>query len=157
MPSLSNLACLFILIIYYENTYAMKTTNYYNTFIEVADDCPVTEAEAPPERKRKTKVRMQYKMLANHPYEFTSDDVIFNIYAERNGITRQEKAGEREKFFSKSRACLRSSSLGKRYGWGIHYDDEGKMALYGLDSDEYNKLSNDPDINHLKAMRSSRR
>lgn len=135
----------------------MKSTNYYNMFIEVAEDCPVTEAEAPPERKRKTKVRMQYEMIANHPYEFTSDDIIFDIYVERNGISRQEKAEEREKFFSKGRACLRSSSLGKRYGWGIHYDEEGKVAVYGVESDTYNKFANNSDIKHLKAMRSSRK
>lgn len=28
----------------------MKTTNYYDTFIEVADDCPVEAAEVPPMR-----------------------------------------------------------------------------------------------------------
>lgn len=135
----------------------MKTTNYYNTFIEVAEDCPVEAAEAPPQRKRKTVVQMQHEIIANHPYEFTSDDVLFSIFAEKNGISASQKADERVKYFSKGRACLRSSALGKRYGWGIHYDEDGKMGLSGLGSEKYEKLANRADLDHLKAMRLRRK
>ncbi|HLR26291.1 MAG TPA: DUF6157 family protein [Fodinibius sp.] len=134
----------------------MKTTNYFNTFLEVADDCPVDKAEMPPERGRKTIVRMQYEMISENPYKYTSDDVIFNVFTKKHSIPEEDKAEEREKFFSKGRACLRSSALGKRYGWGIHYDEEGKMALYGVESDKYKKLANDESLDHQKAMRSRR-
>ena len=134
----------------------MKSTNYYDAFIEAAEDCPVDEAEVPPERSRKTKVRMQYEMIANHPYEFTSDDVIFNVFAEKHKIPEEDKTKEREKFFSKGRACLRSSALGKCYGWGIHLDGDGKVAIYAVESDKYKALANDDSLDHLKAMRSSR-
>lgn len=134
----------------------MKTTNYYNTFIEVAEDCPVEAAEVPPERSRKSKVRMQYEMISDHPYKFTSDDVVFDIYATRHDIPDSRREQEREEYFSKGRACLRSSSLGKRYGWGIHYDEDGKMAIYGVESDKYNELIQDETLDHLKAMRSRR-
>jgi hypothetical protein len=57
----------------------MKTTNYFNTFIEVADDCPVTAAEVPPQKGAEpTVASIQYEMLTSAPYEHTSDDVIFN-------------------------------------------------------------------------------
>lgn len=134
----------------------MSTTNYYNTFIEVAEDCPVDEAEIPPDQSRKTKVRMQYELISENPYQYTSDDLLFHIYAERNNILNSKEENERETYFSKGRACLRSSSLGKRYGWGIHYDEDGKMALYGIESDKYQKLAEDESLEHLKAMRSSR-
>lgn len=134
----------------------MSTTNYYNTFIEVADDCPVDKAEVPPERSRKTKVRMQYELISENPYEFTSDDLIFHIYAQRHDIPESKREEEREAYFAKGRACLRSSSLGKRYGWGIHYDEDGKMALYGIESDEYQMFAKDENLEHHKAMRSSR-
>lgn len=42
----------------------MKSTNYYDTFIIVADGCPVEIAEVLPERSRKTKVSMLRKMIA---------------------------------------------------------------------------------------------
>src|SRR5690625_4730220 len=134
----------------------MKSTNYCNTFIEVAEDCPVDEAEAPPERSRKTNVRMQYEMVVDHPYEYTSDDVIFNVFAEKNNIADKDKTEEWNKYFSKGRACLRSSSLGKRYGWGTHHNSDGKIAIYAVESDKYSKLVNDESLEHLKAMRSSK-
>lgn len=134
----------------------MKTTNYYNTFIEIAEDCKAEVAEEPPQRKRKTAVRIQYEMIINNPYKYTSDDVIFSVYANKQDLTEKQRPAERERFFSKGRACLRSSALGKRYGWGIHFDAEGKVALYAMQSDEYDQFANDENLEHLKAMRSSR-
>ncbi|WP_298711512.1 DUF6157 family protein [Micrococcus sp. 2A] len=40
----------------------------------------------------------------------------------------------REAFFAKSQACLRASPLGKRHGWGLHHDAEGRVALVPLGS-----------------------
>jgi|SRR5699024_581380 len=132
----------------------MSTTNYVNTFVEVAEDCPVNKAESPPERSRKTKVRMQYELISENPYTYTSDDLLFHIYAKRHDIPESKKEEEREAYFSKGRACLRSSSLGKRYGWGIHYDENGKMALYGVESVKYTQFARDENLDHLKALRS---
>ncbi|WP_207532529.1 DUF6157 family protein [Desertivirga arenae] len=135
----------------------MKTTNYYNTFIEVAEDCPATKGEVPAVKaENKTVASIQYELLMNKPYEYTSDDILFAVYASKNNMTEQEKQVEREKFFSKSQACLRASALPKRYGWGIHFNSEGKIGLYGFNSDEYKKFLEDDSVKHLKAMRSSR-
>lgn len=135
----------------------MHTTNYYNTFIEVAEDCPVAEAEVPPLRTKKSAVRIQYEMISGHPYEFTSDDVIFHVHAEKNKIPEEQRPDAREKFFSKGRACLRSSSLGKRYGWGVHHDGDGRVAIYPVESEEYVKFAGDENLAHIRAMRSSRK
>ena len=51
---------------------------------------------------------------------------------------------------------LRSSPLGKRYGWGIHHDADGRIALVPLGSDEYRALAADPHVTQLTAMRSAR-
>jgi hypothetical protein len=135
----------------------MKTTNYYNTFIEVAEDCLATKGEEPSVRaENKTVAGIQFDLLINKPYTYTSDDVLFTSYAEKNNIREEDRLVEREKFFSKSQACLRASALAKRYGWGIHFDSEGKIGLYGLNSDEYKKIMEDGTLKHLKAMRSSR-
>ena len=135
----------------------MTTTNYVNTFIEVADDCPVSAAEIPPDKGgAKTIAGMHHELIAGHPYEFTSDEVIFEVYAERAGIPPEERPAERERFFLKGQPCLRSSPLGKRYGWGTHHDSEGRVAAYPLGSDEYRRLRADPALVHTKAMRSRR-
>jgi Family of unknown function (DUF6157) len=135
----------------------MKDMNYYNTFIAVAEDCPVQASEIPATKGgTKTVPVLQYEMIANHPYKYTQEDVLFEVFALRNQIEEAQKQAEREKFFSKGQPCLRTSSLGKRYGWGIHHDAQGKVALYAVESEQYQKFMNDTSITHVKAMRSSR-
>ena len=134
----------------------MKTTNYYNTFIEIAEDCPVRKAEKPPQKIQKTVANMQYEMIAAHPYRYTSDDVIFQVYAAKNSISADAMEEEQKKFFLKGQACLRCSPLGKRYGWGIHCNEEGKIALYAMESADYKKFSADKKLEHVKAMRSKK-
>ncbi len=136
----------------------IHTTNYQHTFIEVAEDCPVNQGEQPPSRgDKKTVANWQYEMLVNHPYHFTSDEVLFQIYAERNDLTEEALEAAHSQFFSKGQPCFRSSPLTKRYGWGVHYDAEGKMALYGMQSEAYQRFSEDPDLKVVKAMRSKRK
>lgn len=134
------------------------TTNYYNTFIEVAEDSPATHGEQPKARgDNKTAAELQYEMLAKHPYKYTSDDVVFQVYADKNDLTKAEYKKAREEFFSKGQPCLRASPLTKRYGFGIHADTNGKIAIYGVDTAEYKAFTKDPKIKKVKAMRSSKK
>src|SRR5262245_16980164 len=122
----------------------MKTTNYFDTFIEVADDCPVNVAEIPPRKgDNKTAANIQFEMVAGHPYKYTSDDVLFHVHAMKNEISFSAKSAEREKFFAKGQPCFRCSPLTKRYGWGVHSNEEGKIAVYAVGSKEYKMLAND--------------
>ncbi len=133
------------------------TTNYQNTFIEVADDCPATSGEMPPVKGDKQTIgNVQFVLLYEHPYEHTSDDVIFATYAIRNGLKKSELKAAREEFFSKGQPCMRTSPLTKRYGWGVHSDDKGKIAIYPMDSPEYKKFAKDKTLQHTKAMKTSR-
>ncbi len=115
----------------------MSTTNYIDTFIAVAPDCKAGCGTSPPERPTPSVAQMTYRMIHDHPYRYTSDEVIFGVWADRRGIAECERAQAREEFFSKGQACLRASDLGKRYGWGVHHDSEGRVALYGAESAEY--------------------
>jgi hypothetical protein len=135
----------------------VHSTNYTNTLIEIAADCPVTAAEVPPQKgDAKSIANMQFEMLIDHPYKYTSDDVIFTVYAKRKNIPKSEWKEAREQFFSKGQPCMRTSPLTKRYGWGVHSDKDGKIAIYACDSAEYKKLLKDKKIETVKAMRSSR-
>ncbi|PKF76154.1 DUF6157 family protein [Chryseobacterium sp. PMSZPI] len=133
------------------------TTNYTNTLIEVAEDCPASQAQIPPEKKEKTIATLQYEKISKNPYQYSSDDIIFDCYAIKNDISENEKQEEREKFFSKGQACLRSSPLAKRYGFGFHHNSEGKVALFPIESKEYQQFLNDPSVDKTKAMRSKRK
>ena len=99
---------------------------------------------------------MQYEMVKNNPYKFTSDDVIFSTYTIKNDISKKEFEKEKEKFFSVGQACLRSSQLPKRYAWGVQSNSEGKIAIYAMESDEYKKLAKNRNLTHVQAMRSKR-
>ena len=131
--------------------------NYYNTFIEVSEDCPAQTAEIPKSKnENKTIPVLQYEMIAGAPYQYTQEDILFEVFAQRNHIPEEQRQQEWEKFFSKGQPCLRTSSLGKRYGWGMHHNEQGKVALFAVESEEYQALKNDTTIKNVKAMRSSR-
>ncbi len=134
-----------------------KSTNYYNTFIEVAEDCPVRVAEIPIRKGgRATVATIQFEMLSGNPYQYTSDDVLFHVFATKSGIACEDADKAREQFFSKGQPCFRASPLTKRYGWGVHSDAEGRIAIFAVESKEYARLAKDKNLKHLKAMRSSR-
>jgi Family of unknown function (DUF6157) len=135
----------------------VHTTNYKNTFIAIADDCPVDHGEIPPAKGgAKTIAGIQFEILNKHPYKFTSDDVLFQVYAQRNDLTKTELPVARAHFFSKGQPCLRASPLTKRYGWGIHNDANGKIALIGSDTSGYKKMISDKSLTVVKAMKSSK-
>lgn len=136
----------------------MKSTNYHNAFIEVAEDCPVQTAEIPPQRGDKLSVaNYQFDMIHNTPYQYTSDEIIFKIHVIRKETPKNFLNEEKENFFSKGQPCFRASTLAKRYGWGFHYNEEGKVAIYPVESQEYQQFLNDETLEHRKAMRSKRK
>lgn len=135
----------------------MHSTNYRDTFIAVADDCPVDTAEIPvPKAGKPTVASMQYEMIKKHPYKYDSDEVVFQVYADKNELTKKELPAAREQFFSKGQPCLRSSPLTKRYGWGVHSNTDSKVALFAVESNEYQKMLKDKQLKQTKGMRSKK-
>lgn len=135
----------------------MASTNYYNTFIQVAEDCAAESGQAPPRSEGEpTVARLEYELLSGHDYVLTSDDVLFAVHVAKHDVPREEQARARAAFFARSQACLRSSPLVKRYGWGIHFDWEGRIALHGRETADYERLASDWTVRQLKAMRSRR-
>lgn len=135
----------------------VKSTNYTSTFIAVAEDCPAINAQIPQAAsKGPTIASLQHELLSGRPYELTSEDLIFRVHALRKGLDPDD--GEaRAAFFSTSQACLRSSPLAKRYGWALHHDADGRVALVGLGSELYDELSRDASLTQTRALRSRRR
>jgi hypothetical protein len=131
--------------------------NYTKTLIAVADDCPAMKATVPQKRGGKNTVAtLQYAMLAEHPYEHTQEDVLFEVWWARQATRTGSKSQARKAFFSKDQPCLRTSPLPKQYGWGLLFDDYGKVALCPMESAEYKQLRKSTQLQVLKAMRSSR-
>ncbi len=134
----------------------VHTTNYFDTLIEVAEDTKATSGTKPPAKDKKTVAEMQYELIAKNPYKYTSDDVLFQVYADRNDLTKAEYKNAREQFFSKGQPCFRASPLTKTYGFGIHSDESGKVALYGMETERYRQFLKDAKTTKVKAMKSSK-
>ncbi|WP_295203786.1 DUF6157 family protein [uncultured Chryseobacterium sp.] len=132
------------------------STNYFDTFIEVAEDTKRDSGTKPPAKDRKTVAEMQYDYIAAHPYQYTSDDVLFRVFADRKDLTKAEEKEARKEFFSKGQPCFRASPLTKMYGFGIHCNSEGKIALYGMETEAYQKFMTDPKVKKVQAMKSGK-
>ena len=131
--------------------------NYYDTLVEVADDCPVSAAQVPQARGgKKTKAVVEYELLVRHPYTYTEEDIAFEVYAVLHDIPKANWPTKRKKFLSKGHPHLRVSALAKRYGWGIHNNGEGKIALVAVESPKYKRLMKDRRTTKVKAFRSTR-
>lgn len=133
---------------------------YVNTFIAVAPDCPVPGPVEPPAvAARPSVARVQYDVLRASPGMLTEEEVLAWSGPDLRGqadVTDEELARVVEGIDSRPHACLRTSPLPKRYGWGLHYDSEGRITLHGVGTDEYAAMSQDPALVQLVAMRSRR-
>lgn len=129
--------------------------SYKNTFITVSDDSPTTSAHVPlPRNGKPTAASIEYDLLSKNPYKLTQDDVQFQTYLIKNQLESTDEL--RQQFFSKPKACFRASPLVKKYGWGIHYNADGKISLFEVESEDYNKFLQTDGITVLKGMRSKR-
>ncbi len=134
----------------------VHSTNYYNSFIEVAEDTKASCGTPPPAKEKKTVAEMQYELIAKNPYKYTSDDVLFRVFADRNDLTEAEYEEARLQFFSKGQPCFRASPLTKTYGFGVHSDSEGRVAVFGMETNVYQQLLTDNSIKKIKAMKSGK-
>jgi len=135
--------------------------NPTNTFVIVADDCPAEAGVVPAAGGGKqTVASLEYELLSQRPYAFTLEDLIFEVHLRRAGISPAERAARgaqiRAELFSKPHPCMRASPLTKRYGFGAHYDEGGRLAIYPRGSPEYQRLSASRDLAVVKAMRNRR-
>lgn len=141
---------------------AQKGVDYADTFIAVAPDGDVPPRVPAPRGGKPTVASATWEMIHDRPYGHTSREVIFGVFADRQGIPADERAAAQEAYFSVGRPCLRASDLGKKYGWGIHADADGRLALYPNGSAKYAALAAGvgPDgrrVEVVRAIRSSRK
>ncbi|MCF6409473.1 DUF6157 family protein [Pseudalkalibacillus salsuginis] len=132
--------------------------SYKHTFIKISEDSGASSGLVPTPRNGKpTIASIEYDLIKNNPYQYTQEDVQFKTYLIKKQIESGQNLDElREQFFSKPKACFRASPLVKKFGWGIHYDHEGKVALVDVSSNEYAQFLNVDNLKIVKGMRSKR-
>ena len=88
--------------------------NYYNTLITVSADCPVERGMIPPDKKSgRTKSSIEYELIANHPYTYTQEEILYEVHVRHKEIPEEElvKRGNelaRDGFYQKPMPCLRA-------------------------------------------------
>lgn len=130
----------------------LHTTNYHSTFISIAPDSIAQVGMVPP--KPDSIAGRHYALLYDRPYVLTSDDLLYAVHVAKNGLS--DTAETRVEYFSKPKACLRVSPLPKQFGWGIHHDAEGRIAIYGVGTAEYDRLIGDQNVKTRPAVRTKR-
>ena len=103
---------------------------------------------------------LEFDLLSAHPYRYTLEDLIFEVHLARNQVSQEEREARgaeiRAELFTRPHACMRASPLTKSYGWGAHYDEDGRLAIYPRESADYARLSKSKGLDVVKAMRNSR-
>ncbi|WP_150266848.1 DUF6157 family protein [Paenibacillus tepidiphilus] len=137
--------------------------SYTDTFIRVAADCPVETGTVPQSGRPLPPVHViQYELLAEAPYVYNHEELLYEVHVRHKQIPAEERVNRRDEIwaglFAKKHPCLRASMLPKRYGWGIHFNEEGRIALYGKESPEYDHYTSggEAGVKLLDAMRSKR-
>jgi len=135
--------------------------NPVDQFIEVAPDCPTQTATVPEDKGEKPFIAaIEYQLLSGKPYGYTLEELKFATHVRHKRIPPAELKTRRqqlwEEYFAKPCACMRASPLTKKYGWGAHYDANGKIAIYAVESQEYRRFVEDRNIKKYPAMRNKR-
>jgi hypothetical protein len=134
---------------------------YTDTFIQIAPDCPAETGIIPVTRGVNIPFCMtEYELLSKHPYVYTKERLIIEAHLQRKSITQAELEVGGDALYAKLQRrnpCMRTSALPKKYGWGFHFDSEGKLALYAVDSKEYQTfIQPNSGLQVLSALRSKR-
>lgn len=130
-------------------------------FIEIAPDSTLKTAMVPQERNGKpTIASIEYQLLTQQPYYYTLSELKFTTWTIHKQLPPAELKANRQQlrdaFFAKSYACMRASPLTRKYGWGAHYDEQGRIAIYAVESREYKNFVQDKNMKKYPAMRSKR-
>lgn len=135
-----------------------------DTFVRVAEDCPIEIGMAPVSTRTLPPVHViQYQLLSTEPYKYNLEELIYEVHVRHKQIPQEEQVTRKEEIwaelFSKNHPCMRASMLPKRFGWGVHYNAEGKIAIYAKESPEYDQfiMGEGEMLKLVYAMRSKRR
>jgi hypothetical protein len=128
--------------------------SYTNAFITLAPDCPIAAGQVP--RQPMSIAGLEHALLLAHPYRYTSADLIVEVQRRHKHVRDSDLPAFRAWLFAKSQPCMRLSMLPKRWGWGVHFDELGHMAIYGAETSDYRHFAKRSDLRIMPARLSRR-
>jgi hypothetical protein len=115
--------------------------NRRNALILVAEDCTAIKGTVP---QPKDKIAyIGYDELSKNPYKYTE----LEFYRQVHHIRRGKPELKIESY------DIRRNALCKKYGWGIHINESGALALVGCKTNKYKELLKNVMIDKINAFR----
>ena len=119
-------------------------TGYKNAFITLSPDCPVAAGHMP--RQSTSIAGLEHALLSERPYYFNAEDLILQAHRLHKGVSDADVEAFSVFLFTRSQPCMRLSMLPKRWSWGVHYDEQGRKALYGAETRQYRHIATRSDL-----------
>ena len=116
--------------------------------ILIATKCSMKRGTKPVSNREQPTIAMhQYDVLTEMPYQLTYKQLKEEVHRTRRG---KEFTDEQLETY-----MMKRSELCKIYGWGVHEDKNGKLALVGCETKEYRRLLRKPGVQRVKALNPS--
>ena len=127
---------------------------YTNAFITLAPDCPIAVGQVP--RQPMSIAGLEYALLLAQPYPFSPPDLTLEVQRLHKQVRDDDLPSFRAWLHAKPQPCMRLSMLPKRWGWGIHFDELGRMAIFGAETSDYRHFAMRSDLRVMSARPSRR-
>lgn len=112
--------------------------------ITISDDSPANKSIIP--ENNGTVPYIKYDVLVSSPYKYTARE----FFEEVHFVRRNRRHLKIERY------SLKRIHLLKKYGWGLHINENKKIALIPCESEKYRQLLEDPSVKKTKAYRNNR-
>ena len=112
--------------------------------IQISEDSPTNKSLKP--EKEGTVEFIKFEVLYKNPYKYTKDEFFEEVHFNRRG----------KKHLKIGAYSLKRMGLAKRYGWGVHINEDKKIAIIPCESERYKALLNDPKVKKTNACRNKR-
>lgn len=99
---------------------------------------------------------LEHALLSAHPYCYTPPNLMLEVQRRHKQVRAADLPSFRAWLHAKPQPCMRLSMLPKRWGWGIHFDELGCMAIYGAETSDYRNFAMRSDLRVMSARPSRR-
>jgi hypothetical protein len=109
--------------------------------IIISEDSPTNKSLRPDNEN--TVEHIKFEVLYNNPYRYTENEFFKEVHYNIRG----------KRHLKIESYSIKRMGLVKRYGWGIHINEDKKIAIIPCESDRYTSLLNNPNVEKKKAYR----
>lgn len=113
-----------------------------NALITVAESSSKTSIIPTSKSNKETVKEVVYRVLKANPYKYKQNELFYEVHISE---LKKSKSLKLETY------KLQRSELCSLLGWGIHGDEQGRLALVPVESSEYKSLLANPSITKKKA------